>query len=94
MVTFTQLEKASEAMIEKLLENIDRATLAKALQGASVRMVERVMGRRSPREIAEVLSIIREQQAATLAEIEVARQQVTAIAEELKAAGVPVWDAA
>lgn len=94
MVEFAQLANASDEMIERILENVDRATLARALQGASVRMVERVMGGRSPDEIADVLEIIREQQATSLAEIESARRQIAEIAEDLESAGVPVWDAA
>jgi flagellar motor switch protein FliG len=93
MVTFEQLERASDPMIEKILEHVERATLATALQGASVRMVERVMGGRSSQEIGTVLECIREQQAASLAEVESARKQVAALADELKSAGIPLWDA-
>ena len=92
MVRFVELAKASEEMIDGVVENVDRSTLAMALQGANARLIERVLGSRSSEEIGEVLTHIQAQQAASVAQIENARRQVAEIAAELEAAGIPVRD--
>lgn len=94
MVSFTELEQASDVMIERLLETVDRATWATALQGANARLIDRVLGRRSPQAIEEVLLEIQRQQAADLDTVERAREQVESMAAELEAAGIPVWNGA
>ncbi len=94
MVTFTQLEQASDVMIERLLETVDRATWATALQGANARLIDRVLGKRSPEAIEDVLREIQRQQAVDLDTVERARQDVEQVAAELEAAGIPVWDRA
>lgn len=94
MVKFAELESVSEKMIDGILENVDHATLATALQGASVRLIDRVLGGRSPEAIEQVLTQVHQQQAASLAEIETARQQVAEIADDLEAAGIPARDLA
>ncbi len=94
MVKFAELENASDRMIDEILETVDRATLATALQGANARLVERVLGGRSPEMIDQVLSHIQRRQTVSLAEVESARQQIAEMAEALEAAGIPVWDPA
>ncbi len=88
MRTFAELEVASDEMIESVLRNVDRTLLATALQGASGRLIDRILGRRSTREIEQVLHEIARQQAATLSEIEAARQQIAHMTEELETAGI------
>ncbi len=90
MLKFAELTEASQEMIEGILEQVDRATLATALQGSSARLIERVLGGRPPEEIAQVLEDVRRQQAVSLEEIEAARQTVTEIAADLERAGIPV----
>ncbi|MBN1345969.1 MAG: hypothetical protein JXQ73_24980 [Phycisphaerae bacterium] len=91
MVEFTKLANVSEKMIENLLERVDRTTFATALQGANARLIDRVLGKRSPEQIERVLEDIQEHQVSDLAEIREAQRKVAEITEELEAAGIPVW---
>ena len=89
METFAVLQSASDELIESVLDRVDRAAMARALQGASARLIERVLGGRPSEAVEDVLSNIRSQQAASLAEIDQARRQVADLVDELAAAGIP-----
>jgi flagellar motor switch protein FliG len=90
MRPFAELAQASDDMIESILKNADRATLALALQGASVRLIDRVLGGCSAGEIQRVLNTIARQQAASLAEIEAAQRQIAEIVDDLESVGIAV----
>ncbi len=90
MNSFAELAEASDEMIDNILRNVDRAVLATALQGANVRLIDRILSGRSSRTIEEVLKAIQHQQAVDMRAIESARRQVADLARELETVGIRV----